>query len=51
MVSDVRSGGWRGSGDEENHDTIGMIIIDEEGNIVSGTSTNGVIHKIPGYKD
>ncbi|MCP9259914.1 N(4)-(Beta-N-acetylglucosaminyl)-L-asparaginase [Dirofilaria immitis] len=31
-----------------NHDTIGMIIIDFENNIVAGTSSNGANHKIPG---
>lgn len=31
-----------------NHDTIGMIVIDKQGNIASGTSTNGATHKIPG---
>lgn len=31
-----------------NHDTIGIIVIDEKGNIVAGTSTNGARHKIPG---
>lgn len=32
-----------------NHDTIGMIAIDAQGNIAAGTSTNGARHKIPGY--
>lgn len=32
----------------ENHDTIGMVVIDEKGNIFAGTSTNGARHKIPG---
>ena len=27
----------------------GMIGIDSDGNIGAGTSTNGAIHKIPGY--
>lgn len=31
-----------------NHDTIGMIVIDKSGNIAAGTSTNGANHKIPG---
>lgn len=31
------------------HDTVGMIIVDTNGNISAGTSTNGAIHKIPGY--
>ena len=31
-----------------NHDTIGMVAIDKQGNIASGTSTNGARHKIPG---
>lgn len=31
-----------------NHDTIGMIAIDSNGNIAGGTSTNGASHKIPG---
>ncbi|XP_060532214.1 N(4)-(Beta-N-acetylglucosaminyl)-L-asparaginase-like [Cylas formicarius] len=31
-----------------NHDTIGMIVISEDGHVVAGTSTNGANHKIPG---
>uniref|UniRef100_A0A1Q3F673 N(4)-(beta-N-acetylglucosaminyl)-L-asparaginase n=1 Tax=Culex tarsalis TaxID=7177 RepID=A0A1Q3F673_CULTA len=31
-----------------NHDTIGMIVIDAEGHVVAGTSTNGARNKIPG---
>eukprot|EP00213_Chloropicon_mariensis_P002499 CAMPEP_0197481334 /NCGR_PEP_ID=MMETSP1309-20131121/46623_1 /TAXON_ID=464262 /ORGANISM="Genus nov. species nov., Strain RCC998" /LENGTH=329 /DNA_ID=CAMNT_0043023537 /DNA_START=112 /DNA_END=1098 /DNA_ORIENTATION=- len=31
-----------------NHDTIAMIGINTKGTIVSGTSTNGAIHKVPG---
>ncbi|CAG2229804.1 AGA [Mytilus edulis] len=31
-----------------NHDTIGMVVIDEHGNITAGTTTNGLNHKIPG---
>ncbi|XP_072041007.1 N(4)-(Beta-N-acetylglucosaminyl)-L-asparaginase-like [Amphiura filiformis] len=34
--------------DEHNHDTIGMIVIDEDGNVAGGTSTNGASHKVPG---
>ena len=33
---------------EENHDTIGMVVIDGEGRIAAGTSTNGASHKVPG---
>ena len=32
----------------KNHDTIGMIVIDKQGNIAAGTSTNGMNHKVPG---
>ncbi|KAK3100310.1 hypothetical protein FSP39_017990 [Pinctada imbricata] len=31
-----------------NHDTIGMVVIDTQGNIASGTTTNGLGNKIPG---
>ncbi|CAJ0916061.1 unnamed protein product, partial [Mesorhabditis belari] len=31
--------------DRYNHDTIGMVIIDESGEISAGTSTNGASHK------
>ena len=31
-----------------NHDTIGMIVIDEAGNVAGGTTTNGANHKVPG---
>lgn len=32
----------------KNHDTIGMVVIDGEGRIAAGTSTNGLSHKIAG---
>lgn len=32
----------------KNHDTIGMVAIDQSGNIAAGTSTNGARYKIPG---
>lgn len=31
-----------------NHDTIGMVVIDQYGNITAGTTTNGLSYKIPG---
>nr|XP_023670520.1 N(4)-(beta-N-acetylglucosaminyl)-L-asparaginase isoform X2 [Paramormyrops kingsleyae] len=31
------------------HDTIGMIVINQTGNVAAGTSTNGAKHKVPGY--
>lgn len=31
-----------------NHDTIGMVAIDSNGDIAAGTSTNGAKYKIPG---
>ncbi|CAL8074669.1 unnamed protein product [Orchesella dallaii] len=34
--------------DELNHDTIGMVVIDANGRIASGTSSNGARNKIPG---
>ncbi|XP_073433962.1 N(4)-(beta-N-acetylglucosaminyl)-L-asparaginase isoform X2 [Dendrobates tinctorius] len=34
--------------DLHSHDTIGMIAVDKNGNIATGTSTNGASHKIPG---
>ncbi|KAH3708599.1 N(4)-(Beta-N-acetylglucosaminyl)-L-asparaginase-like [Dreissena polymorpha] len=34
--------------DADNHDTIGIIVIDRTGNVASGTSTNGLTYKIPG---
>jgi len=33
---------------EQNHDTIGMVAIDQFGHSASGTSTNGLLHKIHG---
>lgn len=35
--------------DIKEHDTIGMIVIDKQGRMAVGTSTNGANHKIPGY--
>lgn len=34
--------------DRFNHDTIGMIVIDADGHIAGGTSTNGARNKLPG---
>ncbi|KAL6069958.1 N(4)-(Beta-N-acetylglucosaminyl)-L-asparaginase isoform X1 [Balamuthia mandrillaris] len=34
--------------DINNHDTIGMAVVDSHGNIAAGTSTNGANHKIDG---
>ncbi|VDI28837.1 Hypothetical predicted protein [Mytilus galloprovincialis] len=34
--------------DIDNHDTIAMLAVDQNGDISSGTSTNGLNHKIPG---
>ncbi|KAL7670747.1 hypothetical protein ACOME3_005671 [Neoechinorhynchus agilis] len=34
--------------DSENHDTIGVIALDKNGDIAVGCSTNGLQHKIPG---
>ena len=31
-----------------NHDTIGMVVLDDSGNLAGGTSTNGANHKVPG---
>jgi N4-(beta-N-acetylglucosaminyl)-L-asparaginase len=31
-----------------NHDTIAMVVIDANGNMAAGTSTNGMSHKVPG---
>lgn len=36
-------------GGKFNHDTIGMVAIDKNGDIGAGTSTNGAKFKIPGY--
>ncbi|XP_044747930.1 N(4)-(Beta-N-acetylglucosaminyl)-L-asparaginase-like isoform X2 [Coccinella septempunctata] len=32
----------------ENHDTIGMVVMDVTGNVAAGTSSNGAKFKIPG---
>ncbi|XP_037636798.1 N(4)-(beta-N-acetylglucosaminyl)-L-asparaginase isoform X2 [Sebastes umbrosus] len=31
-----------------SHDTIGMIVLDRDGHMAAGTSTNGLTHKVPG---
>lgn len=33
---------------EDNHDTIGMIAVDQNGNLACGTTTNGAANKIAG---
>ncbi|KAG9347021.1 hypothetical protein JZ751_005948 [Albula glossodonta] len=34
--------------DIHGHDTIGMIVINQAGQVAAGTSTNGARHKVPG---
>lgn len=34
--------------DIHTHDTIGMIVIGQDGHVAAGTSTNGANHKVPG---
>ena len=31
-----------------NHDTIGLVAVDMDGHVVSGATTNGMNHKVPG---
>ncbi|KAF4094108.1 hypothetical protein AMELA_G00009250 [Ameiurus melas] len=38
----------RGLINPRSHDTIGMIVIGQSGQVVAATSTNGAIHKVPG---
>ena len=33
---------------EDNHDTIGMVVVDERGDLACGTTTNGAANKIAG---
>ncbi len=28
---------------------LGMIVLDQDGHVAAGTSTNGLTHKVPGY--
>jgi len=34
---------------ELHHDTMGIIALDVNGNVASGTTTNGATFKIPGF--
>lgn len=34
--------------DRFHHDTIGMVVLDKNGNVAAGTSTNGAKFKIVG---
>jgi N4-(beta-N-acetylglucosaminyl)-L-asparaginase len=34
---------------KEEHDTIGMVAIDADGNMACGTTTNGASHKVPNH--
>ena len=46
--ADVAADVGAGDATHEVMDTICQIIIDESGDIVVGTSTNGLSHKVPG---
>ena len=48
VAADVTSDVGAGDATHEVMDTICQIIIDESGDIVVGTSTNGLSHKVPG---
>ncbi|XP_065883752.1 putative N(4)-(beta-N-acetylglucosaminyl)-L-asparaginase GH22932 isoform X2 [Dysidea avara] len=43
---------WQGDTDKKigpgNHDTIGVVVIDDKGNVAAGTTTNGLTYKIAG---
>ncbi len=41
--------GYNPSIAQDNHDTVGMVVIDQNGNVAAGTSTNGLRFKVPGY--
>lgn len=47
-IEDDKSSGSTLTGNEENHDTIGILAIDLQGRTAAGTSTNGAKHKISG---
>ena len=42
------AGGYAAHVDLSNHDTIGIVVIDANGDIACGTSTNGLANKVPG---
>jgi len=39
----------KNSDEKLSHDTVGMVVIDNDRHIAGGTSTNGMTWKIPGY--
>jgi isoaspartyl peptidase/L-asparaginase-like protein (Ntn-hydrolase superfamily) len=43
-----RSGRFSEHVDEANHDTIGMIVLDAQGDLACGVTTNGLGNKVPG---
>ena len=52
LLDRIASGGNKNDfGMAGNHDTIGMVAIDENGKVAAGTSTNGASHKIPGLDE
>ena len=38
----------KGRDPESGHDTIAMVVIDSDGNLAAGTTTNGARTKVPG---
>ncbi|KAF7632963.1 hypothetical protein Mgra_00007666, partial [Meloidogyne graminicola] len=47
-LTNLKNNGKTSLFSKENHDTIGMIIVDENRNVAAGTSSNGAKNKIPG---
>lgn len=47
-VDDPKQQRRRSLASEKNHDTIGMVAFDGNGKTAAGTTTNGMIYKIPG---
>jgi isoaspartyl peptidase/L-asparaginase-like protein (Ntn-hydrolase superfamily) len=39
-----------GDGNQRHYDTMGLIVVDEKGDISAGTSSNGARNKIPGWE-
>jgi beta-aspartyl-peptidase (threonine type) len=48
MVHDEQRREWEASKRKRGSDTVGCVALDRHGNFAAGTSTGGIMHKMPG---
>ena len=48
MVHEEQRAEWKADKSKRGYDTVGCVVMDSQGNFAAGTSTGGLMNKIPG---